>query len=381
LQLQDHSPLLEKEYLSLMTRQITSFVVLGGIIVAALAGVTIARPGRATGRAPATTHTLTPDAIAQFVRDRFSVPATTTITVEPLHPSALSEFLETQATVNDGKQSKVQPIYVTKDGQYVVVGNVFALGANPKDDIIQHVRDISKLPPGTEISLGAGAKSPYPGFEELVISAMIQGQKQTAPVFTLNHKVGILGSVLPYITNPRVLINLTNQPAEGPANAAVTLVEYADLQCPTCAKFHEFLQKDAMPKYGNKLRIVYKEFPLPLHDWSMTAAIANECAYRIKPSAFVPYRTLIFANQQAFNVANVRDLLLQYGEQTGLDKLKLSACIDSKATLPRIQADKEEGEKLGISSTPTSIVNKRFVVGFVTADQFDKIMAAELASK
>ena len=49
----------------------------------------------------------------------------------------------------------------------------------------------------------------------------------------------------------------------------MTIVEYADLECPTCARMHEFLETKVVPRYGNKVRIVFKEFPLPMHDWSI----------------------------------------------------------------------------------------------------------------
>ena len=153
-------------------------------------------------------------------------------------------------------------------------------------------------------------------------------------------------------------------PSVGPSNAPVTIIEFSDLQCPTCARMHEILMDQVVPKYGKKVRVVFKEFPLTaVHDWSLTAAIATQCADRISPSAFVPYRSAIFASQLNFNVTNVRSLLLTYGEQVGLDRLKLSGCIDSKATLPRIEKDVRDGKQLGVKSTPTFFINGQPLVG------------------
>jgi protein-disulfide isomerase len=118
-----------------------------------------------------------------------------------------------------------------------------------------------------------------------------------------------------------------------------------------------------------------------MHQWSRTAAIANECAYQINPSAFVAYRSLIFKNQISITVTSVRDAMLQYGEEAGVDRLRLAACIDSKASLPRIEAGHLEGEKLGVTSTPTSFVNGRILVGAPPAPDFYKIVDEALARR
>ncbi len=119
-----------------------------------------------------------------------------------------------------------------------------------------------------------------------------------------------------------------------------------------------------IPKYGNKIRIVFKEYPLvTIHDWALTAAIANECAYQLNPADYVRYRSTIFESQGMINAANVRTLLLDFGQRAGLDRLKLATCLDSKESLPRVEADMHEGQKLGIMSTPTLFIDGTPVVG------------------
>jgi protein-disulfide isomerase len=140
-----------------------------------------------------------------------------------------------------------------------------------------------------------------------------------------------------------------------------------------CARLHQFLENDLVPKYGDEVRVVFKEFPLvAIHDWSFTAAIANECVYEIKPEAFVPYRSLIYNNQAGTNAANVRDNLLGYADQVGVDRVKLAACVDSKASLPLVNAGMSEGKRVEVQSTPTSFINGRALVGFPSADAYFK---------
>ena len=167
-------------------------------------------------------ETETRDKILRYLHERFPLSPTAKMTVGPLRPSAFPGFYQTTVTVEDGKQTGTQDFYVSKDGHYLIQGNVYTLGADPK-------REAERL------------------------------------------------------------ISTQGKPSVGPANAPVTIVEFADLQCPTCAKMHEFLESQLLPKYGDKVRVVFKEYPLvQIHDWALTAALANECVYVLKPEAFVP---------------------------------------------------------------------------------------------
>ncbi|HZP03097.1 MAG TPA: thioredoxin domain-containing protein [Terriglobia bacterium] len=187
-----------------------------------------------------------------------------------------------------------------------------------------------------------------------------------APASRPQSKAAAKPAKAPQISKEEVM---RGAPSLGPADAPITIIEFSDLQCPSCARLHEILVQQVVPKYGNKVRIVFKEFPLTaVHDWSLTAAIASQCAYSLDPSAYVPFRSAIFQSQLNFNVTNVRSLLLAYGEQVGLDRLKLSACIDSKRSLPRVEKDVRDGKLLGVKSTPTFFINGQPVVGIPTVE-------------
>jgi len=118
-----------------------------------------------------------------------------------------------------------------------------------------------------------------------------------------------------------------------------------------------------------------------MHDWSTTAALANECAYQINPSAFAGYRSLIFATQNAINASNVREFLLSLGDDAGLDRSRLTACIDSQATLSRVEAGRQEGEELGVNKTPTSFVNGRIIIGLPSEAAWDEIVDEALLAR
>src|SRR5208337_3060028 len=327
-------------------------------------------------RAPGPSALASPEKIAQYVRDHFQVPESVKLTVEPLGESPFPVFYQTVVTADDGQAKRVTNAFITKDGRCFVLGNIFALQSGSDAELVRCIREATKLSPQTDIKIGPFNRTPYPQLLKSLITVSDGKNTQTAEIFiTQDRRIGTLGVVLPFREDfVRGLIKTRDVPSQGPSNAPVTLVEYADLECPTCARLHEFLEKELLPKYGNKVRVVFKEFPLPFHDWSATAAVANECAYQINPSAFPGYRTLIFANQNVINAANVRERLLGLADEVGVDRLRLAACIDSKAALSRVEAARQEGEDLGIHATPTSFVNGRIVIGLPSEAAYYKVI-------
>jgi len=352
-------------------------LLIGGNGLAAETGpLQAARPAAASGLA-------SPEKIVQYVRDRFGWPESVKLTAEPLRNSPYPVFFQTTVRTDDGREKRAGDVFITKDGRCFVLGNVFALPQGSTADIIRCVREVTKLPPQTELKLGTFNKTVYPQFLKALITASDGKNTQTREIFiTKDRRTGILGGiVLPFRQDfVRDLIKTKDVPSLGPSNAPVTVVEYADLQCPTCARLHEFLEKELLPKYGDKVRVIFKEFPLPWHDWSTAAAVANECAYQINPSVFPGYRTLIFANQNAINASNVRERLLALGDDAGVDRSRLAACIDSKASFSRVEAARQEGKDLGINGTPTTFVNGRIIVGLPSQATFDKIVDEALAA-
>jgi len=302
--------------------------------------------------------------VMQYVRDRFGWPPSVKVTAEPLANSQFPVFYQTVVTTDDGKQKRTSNIFITKDGRCFVLGNVFALEQGSSAELLRCVREVTKLPPQIELTIGPFNETPYPQFLKSTITASDGKKTKTGDIFiTKDGRTGILGIVLPFREDfVRGMINTKDMPSQGPSHAPVTVVEYADLQCPTCALLHEFLEKELLPKYGDKVRVIFKEFPMPWHDWSAAAAVANECAYQIKPAAFPRYRSLIFANQNMINASNVHDRLLDLGDEAGVDRAKLAACIDSKASLSRVEAGRQEGKDLGVNATPTSFVNGRIII-------------------
>jgi protein-disulfide isomerase len=342
--------------------------VLNGIKVCVCLLVMLTRASHADMRPAqdARNHTVaSPEKIVQYVRDRFQVPDAVSVTAEPVRQSQFGVLVQTTVTINDGKKKRANEAFLTKDGRCFVMGNVFALHEGSTAEIMRCIREAAKLSAKTELRIGAFEKTPYPQFLRAIITASDGKSTQSAEVFiTKDRQTGILGLVLPFREDfVQSLIKTKDVPSQGPSKAPVTIVEYADLQCPTCARLHEFIEKQILPKYGDKVRVVFKEFLIPGHDWSPMAAVANECAYQINPKSFTAYRCLIFSSQNAINASNARELLLGFAADAGVDRSTLEACLDPRLSLAQVDASREEGKNLGVHATPTSFINGRMIIG------------------
>ena len=315
--------------------------------------------------------------ILRYIHERLGMADATKLTVGEVRDSFAPNFLQVSIVSDDaqGKQHD-QPVWVSKDSRYLLMGSPFEVNDPSNAEMIRRMREAFKVPENVKMVLGSFHASRVSDFQTATLTFDNgKGAQERNVLLARDGKHAILGEIytLDVDLQKQALHGLTvgNSPTQGPANAPVTIFEFADLQCPTCALLHQFLETQLLPRYGNKVRVVFKEFPLVgIHDWSPTAAVACQCAYEMNPSTFVPMRTAIFRSQQSINITNVRDTLLGFGEQAGLDRVKLAGCIDAKSTWPRIEADLAEGKKLNVASTPTSFINGRMLVGIASQDGY-----------
>jgi protein-disulfide isomerase len=270
----------------------------------------------------------------------------------------------------------------------LVLGKLVPVNSDPKADLIASLRQQFSLPPTTNVTASDFRPSTHANLLATTVTVSEANKPaETQELFmTSDRRVLVVGGIFSLVEDRRKLalqnIKMADQPRLGPAKAPVTIVEYSDLQCPTCARMHDFLENEVMKKYSGRVQVVFKEFPLAqIHDWSLTASIANQCVYQINPGAYVPFRSLIYKNQLGTTAGNVRDLMLTYGEQLGIDRLRLAGCIDSKASLPRVEANFIEGKNIGVQSTPTSFINGKMVIGVPNIDDFHKDVDAALKAR
>lgn len=326
--------------------------------------------------------------VIRYVRERFGMPASVAITADPFKPSVHPNFDETTIYTDNGKNKSPNSAFVSKDRRMLVLGKLVPVSSDPKAELIASLRQQFNLPPSTNVT----ATEFRPSSHANLLSSTVTVSEANKPAetqelfMTSDRRVLVVGGIFSLVEDRRQIalrgITTADQPRLGPATAPVTIVEYSDLQCPTCARMHDFLENDILKKYPGRVQVIFKEFPLAhIHDWTLTGSIANQCVYQINPNAYVPFRSLIYKNQLGTTAGNVRDLMLTYGEQLGIDRLRLAGCIDSKASLPRVEANFLEGKTIGVQSTPTSFINGKMVVGMPNIDEFYKDVDAALKAR
>jgi protein-disulfide isomerase len=143
-------------------------------------------------------------------------------------------------------------------------------------------------------------------------------------------------------------------PGFGPENAKVTIVEFSDFQCPYCARASEVVAK-IRERYSDKVRFVFRQFPLPMHPDAQLAAEASLAAQR--QGKFWEFHDLLFANQDALT----RESLEQYAKQLNLNLPELQKALDSKTEKAAVDADVKLGEDVQVNGTPTVFINGKRV--------------------
>lgn len=149
---------------------------------------------------------------------------------------------------------------------------------------------------------------------------------------------------------PTQAISTDDDPSRGVATAPVTIVEFTDFQCPSCAAMHPVLE-EVLKSYGNKVRIVVRDFPLAMHVNARKAAEAANAAHA--QGKFFEYAALLFKRQDALDVPSLK----KYASELGLDRARFDAALDGGAFAAEVRRDTADGEMYGIDSTPTIFVN------------------------
>jgi len=157
-------------------------------------------------------------------------------------------------------------------------------------------------------------------------------------------------------------VHLEDHGSMGPANAPITIVEFADFECPYCARAFGQIETIVNTDYKGKTRLVYKNYPLNVHPWAIKAAQAAECARLQNPDAFWGYARYFYDNQGSINPGNVDDNIDKITHKLKLDDSAIKACM-STAGAARVTQDRTDGEALHVNSTPTFFVNGIPVVG------------------
>ena len=164
-------------------------------------------------------------------------------------------------------------------------------------------------------------------------------------------------------------------PWKGGANAKVVIQEWSDFQCPFCGRVEPALA-EIQKNYGDKVKIVWRDKPLPMHsDAPLAAQAAREALKQKGPDGFWKMHDKMFANQQKLK----REDLEGYAKEVGLDMDKFKVAMDTSPYKAAVDADDKAGSDIGISGTPAFTINGYYVSGAQPYSKFKKLIERALA--
>ena len=181
-------------------------------------------------------------------------------------------------------------------------------------------------------------------------------------------------------------INVTGRPWRGASSPKVTIIVYDDFQCPYCAVMYKTLFADGMKEYADRVRIVFKDYPLAeIHPWARHAAIDSNCLAEQSNDAYWAFADYVHASQKEISgpsrdtsaaFARLDNAALDFGKKQNLDANILQSCLKAQPDAP-LSASVKEGDSLGVDATPTLFVNGEKVSGAVPeAELRQQIQAA-----
>lgn len=162
----------------------------------------------------------------------------------------------------------------------------------------------------------------------------------------------------------------------GSRDASLSVVEYADFQCPYCKSFHPTADR-IVSEYGDRIAFVHKQLPLPFHAQAETAALASECAN--EQGKFREYASMLFAKQAEWGVTQDARSFKTYAAILRLKTADFNDCLDSGKYADKVAADIAEAESFGVDGTPGIFVGNEFFSGAVPYDQIREAIDAALA--
>jgi protein-disulfide isomerase len=242
------------------------------------------------------------------------------------------------------------------------------------------------IPNAQEITIGPPTATPIAGLTKYL--ATVTTPNGTAKITLLSDFKGdnvIVGELYDTAHNPwgrqdTKALHLKDRPEIGPADAPITMVEFADFECPYCARSFGNVETAARSSFKDRVHFIFKHFPLNGHQWARGAAIAGECINRQNPIKFWEYARVMYRDQADITEQNLRDHIDSFVRENSLDATALDACMLGKSAERVVDQDVADGQAVNVASTPTVFVNGIPVVGSPDDTTLGYVIGTELQS-
>jgi protein-disulfide isomerase len=241
------------------------------------------------------------------------------------------------------------------------------------------IRSQFNIPQDYEVAVGARKPSNISGYQELPIIVSKGSRSQTISflISTDGKKLARL-ETYDLTRDLSSAIDISGRPVRGNPNAKVTVINFDDLECPYCARMHQQLFPSTMERYKDKVRFVYKDFPLvEIHPWAMHASVDADCLADQSHEVYWKYVDYLHSHSQEVTGED-RDITKSHAaldrmarEQAAagkLDSQKLDACL-AKQDESQVKASLKEASGLGLEGAPALFVNGERINGAVPEEQ------------
>jgi protein-disulfide isomerase len=164
-------------------------------------------------------------------------------------------------------------------------------------------------------------------------------------------------------------------PMRGGRGAAVTLTVFSDFQCPYCSRFATMIEDQVLRKEGTRVRLVFRNLPLSMHNWAYPAAVAGVCAREQGDGYFWKLHDSLFGHQSEITASTlakqVSDTTAEFG---GFDQKRFKACLVGKPASALVERDVQFARDNGITATPTLFINGEPVPNVVAVEQIRSLI-------
>jgi protein-disulfide isomerase len=268
--------------------------------------------------------------------------------------------------------------------------------SNPDLDrrIERQIRAKYELPPNVNLAMGPRRPSTdFPNFDQMTVTISL-GSQQTNYEFLISKDAKTMYRLTkmdlskdPY-AEAASKISISGRPIRGNKDAKVTIVNFDDFQCPYCAMMHKTITQDIMSTYGDKVRLIYKDFPLvEIHPWAKHAAINANCLAKQNQSAYWNFADAVHANSRMITQGNseqqvqkLNDLTMAEGQKANVNMADLQTCVKEQKD-DAVKASMDEASLLGVEATPTLFINGEKIGGAIPASDLKTIINKALADQ
>ncbi len=258
--------------------------------------------------------------------------------------------------------------------------------------IQRQVRAYFNIPPDVTVTIGTPSASEFPNYQLVPITMSRGGKSQNAEFLLAKDGKTLIRFTRIDLTKDLYAetmgkISVADRPVRGNPDAKVTIVNFDDFECPFCARMHTTLMSQILPQYGDKVKIVYKDYPLlQIHPWAEHAANDANCLAKESGAAYWQLADYLHANQRSISGSqqNVQAsdgeldrVTMDFGKKNGADLSRLQACIKTQSNAV-VKASMAEGDNLGVSATPTVFINGERLEGALDVEEVRAALNREL---